>query len=127
MKNFNYKLEINASQEEVFTALTNPFQIELWTGYPAVMDDKAGTEFSLWEGDISGRNMEIVKDYKLVQEWDFGETEKPSIVTILLKKAGKATRLELDHQNIPDEAYEEIVEGWKDYYLDAMKRFLEFY
>jgi len=127
MRNFNYNLEINATQEEVFTALTNPFQIALWTGYPAVMDDKVGTEFSLWEGDISGRNLEVVKDYKIVQEWDFGETEKPSIVTLILKKTGKNTRLQVDHQNIPEEAYEEIVEGWKEYYLEAMQRFLEFY
>ena len=127
MKNFNYKLEINATQEEVFNALTNPFQIELWTGFPAVMNAEAGTEFSLWEGDICGKNLEVVKDFKLVQQWYFGETDTPSIATILLKKAGKNTRIEVEHTNIPDDAFDEIVEGWKEYYLDAMKRFLEFY
>lgn len=127
MKNFNYHLEINATQEEVFNALTNPFQIELWTGFPAVMNAEAGTEFSLWEGDICGKNLEVVKDFKLVQQWYFGETEAPSIATIKLKKAGKNTRVEVEHTNIPDDAFEEIVEGWKEYYLDAMKRFLEFY
>ena len=34
---FNYELEINADPEEVFAALTVPFQIELWSGYPADM------------------------------------------------------------------------------------------
>jgi len=127
MKDYNYTLEISANQEEVFNALTNAFQIELWTGYPATMDDQVGTVFSLWEGDISGCNIQVVKDYKLVQEWFFGETENPSIVTFTLKKAGKNTSLELTHTNIPDEAYEEIVEGWTDYYLGSMKNFLEFY
>jgi len=127
MKEFNCNYNISASQEEVFNAFTNSFQIELWTGYPAVMDDKVGTVFSLWEGDITGCNLEIVKDYKIVQEWFFGETEHPSIVTIVLKKAGNATKIELTHTNIPDEAYEEIVEGWEEYYLGSMKNFLEFY
>ena len=127
MKEFAYNLTINATQEEVFNALTNSFQIELWTGYPAKMDDKAGTIFSLWEGDITGCNLEIVKDYKIVQEWFFGETENPSIVTMLLKKAGKDTRIELKHTNIPEDTYDEIVEGWKEYYLESMKNFLEFY
>ncbi len=127
MKEFNFNYNISASQEEVFNALTNSFQIELWTGYPAEMDDKVGTIFSLWEGDITGCNLEVVKDYKLVQEWFFGETEHPSIVTILLKKSGKDTRIELNHTNIPDDAYEEIVEGWEEYYLASMKNFLEFY
>jgi activator of HSP90 ATPase len=127
MKDFTYTLNISATQEEVYNALTNSFQIELWTGYPATMDDKVGTLFSLWDGDISGCNLEMVKDYKVVQEWFFGETEHPSIVTMILKKAGKETRIELNHTNIPDDAFEEIVEGWKDYYLDSMKNFLEFY
>jgi activator of HSP90 ATPase len=127
MKDFKYKINISASQEEVYNALTNSFQIELWTGYPAVMDEKEGTIFSLWEGDISGCNLEMIKDYKIVQEWFFGETEKPSIVRMILKKAGKDTRIELEHTNIPDDAYEEIIEGWKEYYLDSVKNFLEFY
>jgi len=127
MKEFTYNILINADTEEVFSALTNPFQIELWTGFPAVMDDKVGTIFSLWEGDISGCNLEIIKDYKIVQEWFFGETENPSIVTLILKKAGKNTKIDLIHTNIPEDAFEEIVEGWKDYYLGSMKNFLEFY
>ncbi|PID89020.1 MAG: ATPase [Bacteroidia bacterium] len=127
MKNFDYNITINATPEEVFSALTNSFQIELWTGYPAIMDDKVGTVFSLWEGDITGCNLEIVKDYKIVQEWFFGENENPSIVTMLLKKAGKNTQIELNHTNIPTDAYDEIVEGWKEYYLKSVKDFLEFY
>lgn len=127
MKEFTFSLEINSSQEEVYNALTNSFQIELWTGYPAVMDENIGTIFSLWEGDITGCNLEIVKDYKIVQEWFFGETENPSIVTLLIKKAGSKTRIELNHNNIPNEAYDEIVVGWKEYYLGSMKNFLEFY
>jgi activator of HSP90 ATPase len=127
MKEFTFSLEIGSSQEEVYNALTNSFQIELWTGYPAVMDEKPGTVFSLWEGDITGCNLEIVKDYKIVQEWFFGETETPSIVTLLIKKAGSKTRIELNHTNIPEDAYDEITEGWKDYYLGSLKSFLEFY
>ncbi|BAX79144.1 SRPBCC domain-containing protein [Labilibaculum antarcticum] len=127
MKEFTFSLEINSSQEEVYNALTNSFQIELWTGYPAVMDENPGTIFSLWEGDITGCNIEIIKDYKIVQEWFFGETENPSIVSLLIKKAGSKTRLELTHTNIPDEAYDEIVVGWEEYYLGSLKNFLEFY
>lgn len=127
MKDFDLKLTINASKEEVYAALTNKFQIELWTGHPAVMDDQVGTEFSLWGGDISGINIEMREDYKIVQEWFFGETENPSIVTIILKKEAKSTILTLNHTNIPSDAYDEILVGWKEYYLDSVRSFLEFY
>ena len=42
MKEFQYELEIMADPEEVFAALTVPFQIELWSGYPADMKAEVG-------------------------------------------------------------------------------------
>ncbi|WP_251620150.1 SRPBCC domain-containing protein [Odoribacter lunatus] len=127
MGDFNYELKIAAEPEEVFAALTNPFQIELWSGYPADMKAERGYVFSLWEGDICGMNMEVVPNKKLVQEWFFGENEQPSIVTIDLKKEKNLTRVEVNHTNIPEEVEEEITEGWKKYYLDSLKDFLEMY
>ena len=101
--NFKYTIDITADPEEVFTALTNPFQIELWSGYPAEMKAEEGFVFSLWEGDICGVNLEVKPNRLLVQEWFFGETDQRSIVTIKLKKDGPRTRVELEHTNIPDE------------------------
>lgn len=124
---FEYKLVIAADPEEVFAALTNPFQIEIWSGYPADMKAEAGYVFSLWEGDITGVNLEVVPNRRLVQEWFFGEQEEQSLVEIRLKKEGGKTLLELKHTHIPAEAYEEITEGWREYYLGSMKEMLEIY
>ena len=108
--------------------MTNPFQIEIWSGYPAEMKAEKGFVFSLWEGDICGVNIDVKPNRLLVQEWFFGETEKPSIVTLQLKKeGGDKTRVELTHTNIPDDVYEEITEGWREYYLGSIKGMLEIY
>ncbi len=124
---FQYKIEIAADPEEVFAALTNPFQIELWSGYPADMKAEKGYVFSLWEGDITGVNLEVIPNRTLVQEWFFGEQEEQSVVHIFLKKNGGKTLLELEHTHIPEEVYDEITEGWRDYYLGSMKEMLEMY
>lgn len=124
---FEYKLIIAADPEEVFAALTNPFQIEIWSGYPADMKAEAGHVFSLWEGDITGVNLEVVPKRRLVQEWFFGEQEEQSIVRIELKKDGGKTLLELTHTHIPEDVYDEITEGWREYYLGSMKEMLEVY
>ena len=124
---FRYELEILAEPEEVFAALTNPFQIELWRGYPAGMKAEQGYVFSLWEGDIAGVNLEVVPDRLLVQEWFFGEQEEQSVVRIALKKQKAGTQVSLQHTHIPGEVYEEIVEGWKEYYLGSLKSMLEMY
>lgn len=122
---FNYSINIAADPEEVFSALTNPFQIELWSGYPAEMKAEEGFVFSLWEGDICGVNLEVKPNRLLRQEWFFGDTAEPSIVTLVLKREGDSTRVELSHTNIPDEVYEEITEGWREYYLGSIKGMLE--
>ena len=124
---FQYRLEIIAEPEEVFAALTNPFQIGLWSGYPADMKAEAGYVFSLWEGYITGVNLEVVPDRLLVQEWFFGERAEQSVVRISLKKEKDRTVVELTHTHIPEEVYEEITEGWQDYYLGSIKLMLEMY
>lgn len=124
---FQYKLEITADPEEVFAALTNPVQIEIWSGYPADMKPETGYVFSLWEGDITGVNLEVTPNRSLVQEWFFGEQEEQSIVRITLKKDGGKTLLELTHTNIPAGVYDEITEGWREYYLGSVKDMLEMY
>ena len=125
MKTIRQQFTIRATPEEVFLALTNPLAIELWSGYPAVMEAKAGTEFSLFEGDISGRNIKIEPNRQLVQEWDFGEGREPSVVTINLSGEGQKTRVELEHIHVPDEAYEEFVVGWRKYYWNAISDYFK--
>jgi hypothetical protein len=50
---------------------------------------------------------------------------EPSLVTIKLHQHKKGTSLELNHTNIPEVDYEDIVEGWNDIYFDALYDFYE--
>jgi uncharacterized protein YndB with AHSA1/START domain len=125
MKDYKTYFEIKAEVQDVFTALTNPFTIELWTGEPAEMSKKEGEEFSLWGGSIVGRNLKIVENKRLVQQWFFGEEGPESIVSITLWPKKNNTSVELEHTNIPDDAYDNIVEGWQQSYFGAVKSLLE--
>lgn len=125
MKDLKKYYKIKASPPEVYTALTNPFSIELWTGENAVMTTTAGEEFSIYSGDIVGRNLQFEPDRKIVQEWYFGDQEAPSIVTITLSPEKYLTKIELLHTNIPDEAFEDISQGWDDSYFGSLKEFFE--
>ena len=123
MKDYKKYYIIPAHPEEVYAALTNPATLQLWTGSPAAMGTEPGTEFSLWEGNICGTNISFETGKKIVQHWDFGEQEEPSVVTILLHEHKQGTSAELRHTNIPDEAYEEIVEGWNEIYFGGLVDF----
>lgn len=125
MKTFKKYFKLAAAPEDVYNALTNKNMIEIWTGETAEMEEVAGTEFSLWDGSISGTNLEFVKDSKIVQEWFFGEQEEKSIVTIKLHRDKKGTIMEVVHTNIPDDAYDNISEGWQEDYFDALNQLFE--
>ncbi len=125
MKTFKKHYIINAAPEEVFSAITNPFTIELWSGFPAQMEAKEETEFSIFEGDISGRNIRVIENQLLEQEWYFGDSPEQSIVTISIKEHQLGTKIDLVHTNIPDDEYDDFVEGWNDYYWGAIKEFFK--
>lgn len=124
MKDFKRYFEIPAEPEIVYQALTRSDTIRLWTGEEATMSTEPGSEFSLWGGSIEGRNLEFVENSKMVQEWYFGEQEPASIVTMKLHPHKKGTSLELLHTNIPDDAFQDITEGWVDTYMAAL---IDFY
>lgn len=122
MKDFKKYHILPAPPEEVYVALTNPATIRLWTGEPAEMSTEPGTEFSLWEDSIVGKNLEFETGKKIVQQWYFDQ-EEPSIVTLKLHPHKQGTSLEIRHTNIPDEDYDEIVNGWNETYLRALDEF----
>jgi activator of HSP90 ATPase len=125
MKDYKKYFIVPAAPEEVYVALTNPSTIQLWSGDPAEMSTEPGSEFSLFEGNIVGKNLEFEEGKMLVQEWYFGEQEAKSIVTIKLHPHKHGTSAELRHLNIPDEDYDDIVEGWNAAYFGALIEFYE--
>ena len=123
MKTFKKTFKINAEPSDVFSAITNPFTIELWSGYPAKMNTEPESEFSLWEGDIAGKNLEFIQDKKIVQEWYFGDQPEKSIVTITISPDRENSVVTVEQSNIPDEEFNEIAEGWREYYIGAIINF----
>lgn len=120
MKNIKRYYILNAEPKDVYNALTNKTMLEIWTGEEAEMELTPGTGFSLWGGSISGINIEFEENKKIIQQWFFDGGEEDSIVTMKLHPHKKGTSLELLHTNIPDEAYENISEGWDEDYFGAL-------
>jgi len=125
MKDLKKYYIVGAPPEDVYNAITNPLAIRLWTGEEAVMSTEAGSEFSIWEGAISGRNLEFIDGKKVVQEWYFGDQPEASIVTIILHPHKDGTSAELRHTNIPDEDFADISEGWDNAYFGSIIDFFD--
>ncbi len=125
MKDFKRYYTISATPDEIYLALTNPVTIELWTGETAEMSTEPNSEFSMWEGSIVGKNLEFEQGKKIVQQWYFDGQPEESIVTIKLHPDKAGTSVELRHTNIPDTDYDDMAEGWDNYYFGALAEFFE--
>ena len=129
MRKIKQTYRIKASLSEVWQALTNPKYIDEWGGGPAKMSDRVGAKFSLWDGSIWGKNIEVISQKKLVQEWyseNEGEKwEKPSIATFVLTQEKDDVRIDFVHENVPEKDLKNIEDGWREYYLGPLKSYLE--
>jgi len=125
MKEFKKYYIITAPPEDLYRALTTGITIRLWTGDLVEIDPQVGGEFSMWDGAIQGKFLEMEPYSKIVQQWYFGDQAEESIVTFKLHEHKKGTSLEVKHTNIPDEDYDDIVEGWNETYVASLIDFYE--
>ena len=63
------KVVIPASPEEVYDAFMDARKHSEFTGSEATCDPTVGGKFTAWDGYISGRNLELEKGKRIVQEW----------------------------------------------------------
>lgn len=125
MKEFKKYYIIPASPEELYRALTTEITIRLWTGDLVEIDPRPQGEFSLWDGAIQGKFLELEPYSKIVQQWYFGEQEEPSIVTLKLHEHKKGTSFEVKQTNIPEKDYDDMVDGWNETYIASLLEFYE--
>jgi len=125
VKDFKKYYNIPATPEEIYMALTNPITIELWTGEIAEMPTEPGSEFSMWDGSITGKNLEFEPNKKIVQQWYFEGESDNSIVTIKLHTDKGGSSVELRHTNIPDTDFDDMVDGWNNSYFGGLIDFFE--
>ena len=121
------EVRIKARAEKVYSALTNGKEFGKLTGAPAEISAAEGGAFSLFGGQITGRNIELTANEGLVQAWRVGAWPKGvySIVRFTLEQAGDETKLTLDHSGFPDGAAEHLEPGWHKMYWQPLKAYLE--
>ena len=122
------KVIIPALPEEVYEALLDPKKHSAFTGSKATGKAAVGAEFTAWDGYILGRNIELEKGKRIVQEWvttEWPEGYLPSKLELILKEVDGKTELKMIHSEIPAAQKEELKKGWTDFYWSPMKNYFE--
>ena len=116
-----------ASPHAVYELLMDSRKHGALAGGEAKISRKVGRGFSISDGDMTGQNLELVPDEKIVQSWRYRNWTPGvySTATFALAKVGTKTRLTFTQSGVPDEHYDEIKQGWIDYYWQPMKQLFD--
>ena len=119
-----------ASPAQVYAALTSAPEFSSATGRPASFDAREGGAFSLFDGRVIGRNVELEAGERIVQAWRFPEWAPGvySAVRLELRQENEGTRVLLDQDAIPEGASpmfptwrEHVAVGWPMFYFEPLK------
>ena len=125
-KTIRQTVTIKASPHQVYEALMDSRKHSQFTGGKASISRKVGGKFTAYDGYAEGVNLELVPDEKIVQSWRAGDwpAGHSSRVTFAIKEVKGGARLSFTQSGVPEEQFEDVSQGWRDYYWSPMKELL---
>ncbi len=121
------EITIAAPPSKVYDALTNSKAFAKMTGgKKAEIAAEAGGQFSMFDGAITGRHVELVPGQRVVQAWRSQAWPEGvySIVKFELSSDGGKTHLVFDQSGYPDETHDMLTGGWHKMYWEPMAQML---
>jgi len=120
------EVDFAASPHQLYEALLDSKKFSAFSGRAAEIKREPGGAFSLFDGHIVGRNLELVPDKRIVQAWRVVDWPEGvySIVRFELKAQGSGTQLVFDHIGFPPGLRDHLAEGWEGHYWSLLKKAL---
>jgi activator of HSP90 ATPase len=116
-----------ASPHALYEALLDSAQHATFTKAQAEISREVDGSFMAYDGYITGFNLELLPDQKIVQRWraiDWPENYF-SVVTFVFTAQAGGTRIDFTHVDVPDGTEEEFGQGWIDNYWEPLQAFLK--
>lgn len=118
-----------ASPHDLYEILMDSKKHAQLVNSTAEISREKGGKFKVYDGYISGTNLELIADTKIVQNWRGDEDCWPedhySKLTITFKKEKDGTRVSLNQEGVPAECQEDFDKGWYDFYWEPLQQLFE--
>jgi activator of HSP90 ATPase len=116
-----------AAPHDVYEALMDSRKHARFTRERASISRKVGGAISAYGGYITGTNVELVPNRKIVQIWHASDWPNGHLsrVTFQLTPIKGGTRLAFTHRGVPEDDVASIKQGWIDNYWLPLKSMLE--
>ena len=116
-----------ASPHELYEALMDSARHAAFTKSDASISREVGGEYMAYDGYITGKNLELIPDQKIVQSWravDWPEKQF-SRVEFEISPVAEGSRLVFTHSDLPEGTEEEFTQGWIENYWEHLHAYLE--
>jgi uncharacterized protein YndB with AHSA1/START domain len=138
-ESIHLEVVFKASRKRVYEALTDAKQFEqvvqlsdarktlMPPGAPTTqISPEGGGAFSTFGGIITGRQIELVPNERIVQAWRpaYWKPGVYSIVKFELADSGSGTKLVLDHKGFPEGDGKSLLDGWNKNYWEPLAKYL---
>ena len=122
--NIHHEVTINAPPDRIYELLTNGAKFGDVTGKPGKGGGAPGAFFSLFDGWLQGRQVDLVANERVAQAWRFMDWEPGiySAVRFELKPEGTGTRIILDQDGVPEAFHEHVKTNWDGFYFAPFKK-----
>jgi activator of HSP90 ATPase len=122
----HYDIDFAVSPERIYAALLDAKQFAAFSGLPAEIEREEGGAFSLFGGQIVGRNVELVANQRIVQAWrpTHWEIGVYSLARFALRPRGSESTLSFDHTGFPAGEFDSLDWGWHHHYWEPLRKFL---
>jgi activator of HSP90 ATPase len=120
------EVDFKASPQQLYKALLDTKQFSAFSGRSAEIDSVVGGAFSLFDGHIVGRNVELIPNQRIVQAWRVADWPAGvySMVKFEFKSQTSGTHLVFDHTGFPEEFRDHLAAGWKSNYWELLTKYL---
>ena len=126
MNGFTLSEVIAAKPDEIYRAWLSSEGHTAMTGSPAVVEGRAGGEFSAWDGYIFGRTLALTPNRQILQTWrtsEFPDDASDSRLDVDLEEVAGGTKITLKHINLPADQVDSYRQGWEDFYFVPMREY----
>ncbi len=116
IKKIKQKVFLKSSPYEVYETLVDSQRISDVLKVPATVSRAITGVFSINDGLITGTNVDLIQERKILQSWRMKDWPEGyySTVLLLLKEVSGGTQAILFHKGIPKEKYSEVKAVWDD-------------
>jgi activator of HSP90 ATPase len=134
------EVEFQASRQRVYHALTDARAFDRVVRLSAAVKSamipasaprshigrRPGAGFSLFGGYVTGLQVELVHDQRIVQVWRAGSWNpgEYSLAGFVLADQGSGCRLVFDHRGFPPSEAQHLADGWHDNYWQPLAQAL---